>query len=321
MEKLIKPRSIDTAGEVTGLIAKYVGIVEVRRIVNSKSMHFTLKNVAYVPTMRKNLVSIPIMQQAGLSVEFPALKQAITVRHRGKIVMKGTIKAHNVAQLEKFEAITHDKACFVAKEAAKHAVNAGLLHHRFTHINCATIADMVRNSVVDGLEQSGSQSLSYEICAECKLGKTTAVPHKPSSSETREVGEILHADLIGKVYPPSLGGSQYVLTVVDDAYGGSWVRFLRKKTDTTAAFKGIMNLIKNRKGKLVQRVRIDRGTELFVEHLQEYFRDNGILHEATTPDSPGSNSKAEPLNRTFGDRTRAILAELADIQGGNPDRY
>lgn len=76
---------------------------------------------------------------------------------------------------------------------------------------------MIKHNAVTGLY--------YEIYTEFKAGKATATPHKPSPSTTIDVGEFIHTDLVGNVTPESLGASSYILTVLDDASGGSWVPF------------------------------------------------------------------------------------------------
>lgn len=132
---------------------------------------------------------------------------------------------------------------------------------------------------------------------------------------TSAVGELFHVDLIDKVLKTSSGGLSHVLTVVEDASGGSLALLLRKKSEPAAEFQNIMNFISNRIGHHVQRVRNDRGMEYFAEILQKYFNSNGIHHEPTTADSTKSNGKAEHINRTLSDRARAILAEKRKFRG------
>lgn len=175
---------------------------------------------------------------------------------------------------------------------------------------------MIKHEVVDGLEEVKSQNVVYNICDECKSGKATAAPHKPQHHNyARDIGDLLHADLVGPVMPTSLGGSSYILVVLDDASAASWVAFLKQKSDCPALLKRIITSVKNRTKRMILGLRSDRGGEFINETLQEFFAENGINHEFTAPYSPQSNGKAERLNRTLRERARSLLSELEEING------
>jgi hypothetical protein len=52
------------------------------------------------------------------------------------------------------------------------------------------------------------------------------------SGETREKGilELVHSDVFGHVKIPSLGGSMYYVSFIDDFSRKTWIYFLRKKS-------------------------------------------------------------------------------------------
>ena len=139
--------------------------------------------------------------------------------------------------------------------------------------------------------------------------------------QAKDVGELIHTDLVGNISPISYGGSEYILTVLDDASGGSWVAFLKRKSDTAKAFIKILQFIKNKSNGPILRVRSDRGSEYFSEFLQDYFSAGGITHEPTASYSPESNGKAERLNRTLVERARTIITELTEINGADEEEY
>lgn len=96
---------------------------------------------------------------------------------------------------------------------------------------------------------------------------------------------------------------------------------LIKNSDTAVRFITILNWIKNRTGRDVQRARSDRGSEYFSVVLQSLFSEHEIVHELTSSYSSQSKGKAERLSPTLFVRGRSILAEMAEINGGDPDQY
>jgi hypothetical protein len=52
------------------------------------------------------------------------------------------------------------------------------------------------------------------------------------SEETKEKGilELFHSDLFGLVLVPSLGGSMYYVSFIDDFSRKTWIYFLRNKS-------------------------------------------------------------------------------------------
>ena len=132
-------------------------------------------------------------------------------------------------------------------------------------------------------------------------------------SQADDVLQLVHSDLVGPIGPLSLGGSQYILTVLDDYSGFACVAFLRNKSDTYEGLVSIFNYLENTVDKRIKRLRSDNGTEYVNQQMQKFLNDKGIAHETTAPYSPESNGKAERLNRSIIDGARSILNELQEI--------
>lgn len=169
---------------------------------------------------------------------------------------------------------------------------------------------------VDGLNEVKSQNVVYEICDDCKSGKATTAPRKlRAQCRCGQIGDLLHAYLVGPITPTSLGAAEYMLTVLDDASAASWVGFLKFNSDCATALKRIiMTHIKNRAQRIVLRMRSDR-VEFINDILSALFTEYGITHDFTAPYSPESNGKAARHNRTLVKRARTLLAELEEING------
>ena len=65
------------------------------------------------------------------------------------------------------------------------------------------------------------------VCKPCQLGKQTKAKHSSTqTSATSRPLELLHLDLIGPTRTKSLGGKRYIMVMVDDFTGYTWVILL-----------------------------------------------------------------------------------------------
>jgi len=78
---------------------------------------------------------------------------------------------------------------------------------------------------------------SHSICEGCILGKQhrETFPAGKSMREKAPV-EIVHSDLCGPMQTPSIGGSDYVLTFIDDYKRKTWVFLLKQKSEVFERF-------------------------------------------------------------------------------------
>nr|GFA93652.1 integrase, catalytic region, zinc finger, CCHC-type, peptidase aspartic, catalytic [Tanacetum cinerariifolium] len=118
------------------------------------------------------------------------------------------------------------------------------------------------------------------------MGKSTKKTHKPKFEDTnQEKLYLLHMDLCGPMRVESVNGKKYILIIVDDYSRFTWVR---------------LNV-------LVQRIRIDNGTEFVNQMLRDYYEEVGISHETLVPRSPQQNGVVERRNRTLIEAARTML--------------
>ena len=116
-------------------------------------------------------------------------------------------------------------------------------------------------------------------------------------------------DLCGPMPVPSLGGSKYVATFLDDFSKLSIVRIITYKSETTTTVRKVLHLLENQTKRRVQAIRTDNGREYVNRELTQYLKSRGILHQTTVPYTPEQNGAAERLNRTLMERARAMLSD------------
>ena len=133
----------------------------------------------------------------------------------------------------------------VSQELAYNTVELSLLHKRYMHAN----ERVVRKSIA---QAKGSESYTppgvkgkMSKCHPCAMEKATRLPFKSSFEESGTPGEIIHSDVDGPL-PPSLSGSRYLCTFVDQATRHITIATFPRKSDVETA------LAKYKASKIVQ---------------------------------------------------------------------
>jgi len=139
----------------------------------------------------------------------------------------------------------------------------------------------------------------------------------PSTAENRAI-EVLgrvHSDIFGPQSPPSLVGSRYILTFIDDFSRYSKVYFLEQKSQTFEKFQEYKAYVEKQTSKTLKILRSDNGGEYINHEMLTFIRAEGIRHETTTSDTPEQNGVAERYNRTLLETMRSIMHA-----GGIPEK-
>ena len=192
--------------------------------------------------------------------------------------------------------------------------NSSLWHRRLKHASYDVI--LQSRQITYGIQKFNSSEKHH--CQDCQLSKSTAKPHPIRSSESKnstELGDLVHTDLVSSNTVPSLGGSRYYITVLDDATGISLVRFLKNKSDAFQPLTEMINILSTLAEKQVKRIRMDNGGEYTSNTLEEWMKEKGIQFEYTAAYNPQSNGKAERLNRSLNDAARSMLSAVSVNQG------
>lgn len=137
IRKCESPRNIDTAGMGTELESKYIGTVELTCTGRNRETIITLNDVAYVPTLRTNLISIPRMQKAGLETKFLPFTDHVVVMKNNCAIMTGTSRDHNIVELSDVRVRVQGCSYVTTSLSNKRReINLKLLHKRLAHVNC-----------------------------------------------------------------------------------------------------------------------------------------------------------------------------------------
>eukprot|EP00891_Asterochloris_glomerata_P000187 jgi/Astpho2/187/Aster-x0425 len=126
--------------------------------------------------------------------------------------------------------------------------------------------------MVDGIKvpERDFKAAKAVVCEPCILAKHHKAPFPASKRESTEPLELLHMDLCGPMPVPSLGGSKYVATFLDDFSKLSIVRIITYKSETTTTVREVLHLLENQTKRRVQAIRTDNGREYVNTELTQY---------------------------------------------------
>jgi len=186
-----------------------------------------------------------------------------------------------------------------------------LWHQRLGHINETYLKNTFLKRATTGVDDVQLEHQTLTHCSACHLGKDHKQHFPTATDKHYQPGEYLHADLMGKISPPSLGGHNYVLLVVDEATNFRVLAFISEKSQTNEKLKEFIIGFETQTGNKVKHVRTDNGTEFVNKEMKSYYSQKGILHDTTAPYTSQMNGKAERNIRTLKDMTTTLM--LAEI--------
>ena len=166
-----------------------------------------------------------------------------------------------------------------------------------------------KTAEIMGIETTGQWG-ACETCFQAKA-KRHAMPKK--TDERASVNEQrFFVDVGGPIKHSSLGGKCYVISFVDDCTRLKVVKFVKKKSNTTAALLSLIAYYITPEKLSMKCVRPDNGGE-FEEECQSELDRRSITHEHTPPDTPQYNGVAEPALGLLREKAITLMEELDDV--------
>ncbi|KAH9733975.1 hypothetical protein KPL71_017220 [Citrus sinensis] len=175
-----------------------------------------LKEVRFVPALKKNLISVGALEAKGYKV---TIEDGIMKFTHGAMVILQGVRRHNLYYLK---GGTTDEANVV--EA--HSDTTKLWHVRLGHAGEKSLQTLMRYELL-----KGTKTCKLNFCEHCVVGKKTRVKFGTANHDTREILEYVHSDVWGLTKTASIGGSHYFVTFVDDFSIHVWVYTMRAKDE------------------------------------------------------------------------------------------
>ncbi|CAI7752563.1 unnamed protein product [Closterium sp. NIES-54] len=132
-------------------------------------------------------------------------------------------------------------------------------HERLCHVNFPVLQNLVKDGSLKGLEVKGAVK-EIGSCPTCLETKFTRFPFSSGTGPAKAPIVLVHMDVVGPTRAPSLSGSRYFLTIVDDHTRAMWVYPLKTKGEVAAAvLKEWMPRAQRESGHKVKVIRTDNG--------------------------------------------------------------
>jgi len=275
------------------------GNIDIYSFVNNEQISAMLKEVLYVPDLKKNLFSIGQAANNGLTIMYYNNQCKMSLNN--KILIKGIRDNSKLYKLF-IEVRTESQANVTY-------ANLGVWHQRLCHVNLDTVKQMIENGMIGSSKENLTDMKNEKFfCEACIYGKQTRKPFKKvDSSKATMVGEHIFSDVCGPMNTKTPGGSKYYVVFKDEFSRYRTVYFLKNKSNVLEKFKEFVQKVRTETGHEIKRLRTDNGTEYVNKEFSDYLKQKGIIHELTAPYTPEQNGFSERDHRTLVESARSML--------------
>ena len=120
---------------------------------------------------------------------------------------------------------------------------------------------------------------------------------------------VIHSDVWGPSKVPTLEGSHWFVTFIDDCTLMTWLCWMKSKSEVNLLFQKFSNTICTQYNARIQVLRSDNGGEYHSSELQHFLDSHGSIHQTSYPDTPQQNGVANRKNRHLLEVVRTFLIE------------
>lgn len=215
-----------------------------------------LVDVRYIPEMRRNLISLGVLDHKGF--KWNAAGGILLVMDRDKVIMR----ARNHRNLYVLEGVTLKDQAHVTTSQGE---MSHLWHMRLGHMSEKGLTILHKQKQLPGLTSS-----KLTFCEHCVFGKHKRSAFGVGIHSSNDRLEYIHSDVWGKSPVSSHSGKDYYVSFIDDYSRFVWIYFLHKKSDVFDTFKIWRAQVENQTGKKVRCLRSDNGGEYKSDEFRLY---------------------------------------------------
>ena len=127
-------------------------------------------------------------------------------------------------------------------------------------------------------------------CSISPLAKQRRLSFRTFVSHSSACFDLIHVDIWGPYSTPSLNGSRYFLTLVDDYSRCTWVFLMKYKSEASSLIQSFYNLILTQFNFPIKVIRSNNGPEFA---LNSFYASEGIMHQLSCVEIPQQNLVVE----------------------------
>ena len=143
------------------------------------------------------------------------------------------------------------------------------------------------------------------VCEGCAKGKMHSRSFPENSARATRLFGRIHSDL-KEFAVLSYHCYKYYISFIDDNTSHSWIALLKKKSDSLAATKQFLAMVKNKYQSTVGEWMTDNGGEYVDKNYIKLLKDEGIEIQRSVPAQPQMNGRAERFNRTIDEKAESM---------------
>ena len=230
------------------LTATHSGTVKFSVKAMDKYVTVSFSGVLFVPGIKVNLLSVPTMDKAGLTVTMGSGQ--CSVRNPRGVLIGSTALCGRTGlyrlDVQSTGGSTHfssalsathgDSSQFVAfaNTQSSRPVSWAVLHARLGHLHAAGMKQLLSDKMADGLVVSSDNSEpDLSMCRGCIQGKSHRSSFPTSEHRTTRPLELVHSDVAGPFSENTFQGFRYFVTFIDDSTRYDAVYLMHGKDDVT----------------------------------------------------------------------------------------
>ena len=259
-------------------------------------MHsITVENVAFVPDLTVNLLSVRGLASLGISIIFT--ENSCYIKHPKANILLATI--YKSAYVLTIRDKIHKSSNNFVSMFCIHEWHRKMGHKNINHIK----------SIKNSMNLKITKCKCPPDCVACLKGKLHALPYPQSSEKPKLPREIVTTDICGPFDTQSIGGSKYFVTFTDACTDYTEVATIKNKSDCKHELMNYVKRCSTQFGQFPKIIRSDRGGEYLDTELQTFLKTHGIKFECSVPRCSPQNGIAERKNRTLVEAIRTLLFE------------
>ena len=276
---------------------KTIGIGSIK-LRNHDGTTRILRDVRYVPKLKKNLISLGALESKGLVV---MMRDGVLKATSGVLVMLKGVRKNN---LYYYQGNTVVGTVATTTSSTKKDIEATKLWHmRLGHAGEKSLQILAKQGLLKGIK-----TCKLDFCEHCVLGKQRRVRFGTAIHNTKGILDYVHSDVWGPTKTPSIGGRHYFVTFVDDFSRKVWVYTMKNKNDVLGVFLKWKAQVENQTGRKIKVFRTDNGGEYKSDLFLEVCEDCGIQRHFTVRRTPQQNGVSERMNKTLVEKVRCMLS-------------